>query len=238
MYFRGTAANGSPTLAGFDAEAILVDKLGVNLLLGMDHMGPERFVIDLDGSTSHIRPCDVTIPMSAWYSKKHVRTAPLMPVRAMEACQIEPSTTRMVSISHAGLHGNSYIFEPKVNADIASLAQLVDGDTKAILLQNTTGTPYQVGRHEHLGDLGLMQADVSVVHVGEEMTDEAIDLARKAIPRPPKHIFEQNPPTEAIYILLNDITVCRRPGCERLDALLQKYSAVFEDKGFASPPSN
>ena len=111
LRFTGKKSNGQPAIAVVLREVHIVEDLKAQMLLGMDILGPEGFILDLPRRTATIVSCqDVSIPLTV---------TPQSPTRVSQTVQarttilVEPGTTASIPVQCGGLPSDrDLLFEP------------------------------------------------------------------------------------------------------------------------------
>ena len=144
--------DGELVIAKCTREIHIVDYLKAGLLVGIDILGPEGFVLDPGNKTAYIRSCDnAQIDLTVTPRKK--KQTPLN-VCSSSAVTIPPH-------SHVRLKANTrkplgtdghYIFEPG-NSRLTMYAHIVDSDFSFVVAANNSDSDITIPRHTFLGQV-------------------------------------------------------------------------------------
>jgi hypothetical protein len=153
MYIPGILPDGSQAVGHIKRGARVVDKLRANLLIGMDILGPEDMVIDLERHVLRVNACaGLEAPIDIQPKAKRI---PRHIIRAKSTTMIPPHTSMKIPILKKELPNRDFLFEPynhpQLGLEGGVLAHIVDAKTAYVEAWNTSDRPVRMAARTRLG---------------------------------------------------------------------------------------
>ena len=170
------------TAAELRIEAHVVEDLRAQLLIGMDVLGPEGFILDFPRSQAIIESCEnLTFPIALCAKPHHVSKRP---VYASSKIEVPPRQAARIPIVVKSIlpKDRDFVFEPG-NSKFEIPAQMVDAGFAYIHAVNNTDRTQVIRKKDRVGQ--LLEPDfTSAYQVSTEVTPLA-SQPQAVEPRPP-----------------------------------------------------
>ncbi|RMJ21267.1 Integrase core domain-containing protein, partial [Aspergillus sp. HF37] len=214
LYIPGLK-DGRYATAKITIQAHVVDALRPGILLGMDVLGPEGFLLDFDNRFARIGSCDnITIPIQIQAKPQRFAN---VPVYAAKATIVPPRQKVDVPVSVRSLptdcENRDFLFSPGPTSPYDLYSSIVDAHFTHLRAVNDTARPVKISRRARLGVLD--DAEFSQAYAVDA---NAAELARQSSyaqePQPQRSDDQPDPP-----LILHD---------RKLPPLIQKKAEQFE----------
>ena len=143
------------TVKTISREIYLVNELAVDMLLRNDILIPEGINLLFSKETAYIDSCDMDIPIKVHSKESLIRRV----INSKKASIISPHSNVTVTIYHLNLLDRDFLFEPRGDSVLSLYAELINRNTKAILVKNDSNKLVKIQRNMKLDDLSNLIID-------------------------------------------------------------------------------
>ena len=230
IYFSGKIENDTAALAFIIREIHLVEHLKTKMLIENDFLDSKEFVINIEDKVVAIESCKMNISLKIQSKDSYIRRT----VHAQNVFILQSEMKQFISIKTKIFEERDFFFESDSNANFTMCSQILNANTKKILIRNESEIIIKISRRKRFEQISKVDCDNCFQMTEIDMTIKSSKQKNKVLST--VNIFSiisTDGLTSMKTKLLNDFMMYENTKAKKVYIkLIDEFSSLWENHDF------